>query len=58
MIHESDILDEALAVAHDFRDKALRALEAPVLVALDTPAASEARKTMAGLANFVTDRRS
>lgn len=58
MIHESDILDEALAVAHDFRDKALNALESPVLARLDTPAANEARKTMTGLAHFVTDRRS
>ena len=31
MIRESDILDEALKVAYDFRDKALKALEAPVL---------------------------
>ena len=58
MIRESDILDESLAVAHDFRDKALKALESPILATRDTPAAVEARKTMAGLANFVTDRRS
>jgi hypothetical protein len=58
MIHESDILDESLAVAYDFRDKALKALEAPVLTRLDTYAASEARRTMAGLAHFVTERRS
>jgi geranylgeranyl pyrophosphate synthase len=58
MIHESNILDESLAVAYDFRNKALKALDAPVLVTLDTAAANEARKTMAGLANFVTDRRS
>jgi geranylgeranyl pyrophosphate synthase len=58
MIHESNILDEALAVAHDFRDKALSALESPALAGIDTPAANEARKAMAGLAYFVTDRRS
>jgi geranylgeranyl pyrophosphate synthase len=58
MIHESDILDEALAVAHDFREKALNALESPVLARLDSPAANEARRTMIGLAHFVTDRRS
>ncbi len=58
MIRESDILDEAMAVAYDFRDKALKALEAPVLLSLGTPAAYEARKTMADLAHFVTDRNS
>jgi octaprenyl-diphosphate synthase len=58
MIHESDILDEAFTVAYDFRDKALTALEAPVLSTLDTPGANEARAAMADLARFVTDRRS
>jgi len=58
MIHESDILDEAFSVAYDFRDKALKALEAPALATLDTPAAIEAKATMAELASFVTDRRS
>jgi heptaprenyl diphosphate synthase/octaprenyl-diphosphate synthase len=58
MIHESDILDEALNVAHDFRNKALDALQSPVLAGIDSAAANEARKTMAGLAHFVTDRRS
>jgi geranylgeranyl pyrophosphate synthase len=58
MIRQSDILDESLAVAHDFRDKALKALESPLLATLNSPAATEARKTMAGLAHFVTDRRS
>ncbi len=58
MIQESDILDESLAVACDFRDKALKALEAPVLGTIDTMAASEARHAMVGLAHFVTDRRS
>jgi octaprenyl-diphosphate synthase len=58
LIRESNILDEALAVAYDFRDKALKALEAPGISRLDTPAANEARKTMAGLADFVTNRRS
>ena len=58
MIRESDILEESLAVAYDFRDKALQALESPLLASIDTPAAAEARKTMADLARFVTDRRS
>jgi octaprenyl-diphosphate synthase len=58
MIRESDILEESLTVAYDFRDKALKALESPVLAKIDTPAAVEARKTMADLARFVTDRRS
>jgi len=58
MVRESDILDEALAVAHDFRNKALTALESPILAGINTPAANEARRTMAGLAHFVTDRRS
>ena len=58
MIHESDILDESLAVAYDFRDKALKALEAPILATIDTPVANEAHRTMADLARFVTDRRS
>jgi heptaprenyl diphosphate synthase/octaprenyl-diphosphate synthase len=58
MIHESDILDESLAVAYDFRDKALKALEAPILATIDSPVANEARRTMADLARFVTDRRS
>jgi len=58
MIRGSDILDEALSVAHDFRDKALKALEAPSLVAIDTPSAALARKTLVEVAHFVTDRRS
>jgi geranylgeranyl pyrophosphate synthase len=58
MIHESDILDEAFSVAYDFRDKALKALDAPVLGTLNTPAANEARAAMSDLARFVTDRRS
>jgi octaprenyl-diphosphate synthase len=58
MIRESDILDEALKVAYDFRDKALKALEAPVLNSIDTATAAEAKATMAELAYFVTDRRS
>jgi octaprenyl-diphosphate synthase len=57
MIRDSDILDESLTVAHDFRDKALKALESPVLTRLDGPAAEEARRAMASLAHFVTDRR-
>jgi geranylgeranyl pyrophosphate synthase len=58
MIRDSDILDESLTVAQDFRDKALKALESPVLARLDGPAAEEARRAMASLAHFVTDRRS
>jgi geranylgeranyl pyrophosphate synthase len=58
MIRGSDILDESLSVAYDFRDKALKALESPLLASIDTPAAILARKTMIDVAHFVTDRRS
>ncbi len=58
MIRETDILDESFAVAYDFRDKALKALESPLLSSLDSQAAIEARKTMVAVANFVTNRRS
>jgi heptaprenyl diphosphate synthase/octaprenyl-diphosphate synthase len=58
MIRGSDILDESLSVAHDFRDKALKALDASSLASIDTPGAALARKTMVEVALFVTDRRS
>ena len=50
MIRESDILDEAYAVALDFRDRALAALE--------TLPESEPRDVLRELAHFVTERRS
>jgi geranylgeranyl pyrophosphate synthase len=58
MIRGSDVLDEALAVAYDFRDKALKALEAPSLATIDTPASAIARRTLVEVAHFVTARRS
>jgi geranylgeranyl pyrophosphate synthase len=58
MIRNSDILEESLAVAYDFRDKALKALESPLLASVEGPAAALARKTMTEVARFVTDRRS
>jgi geranylgeranyl pyrophosphate synthase len=50
MIRESDILDESYAVAIDFRDRALAALE-PL-------PASEPAQVLTELAHFVTERRS
>jgi heptaprenyl diphosphate synthase/octaprenyl-diphosphate synthase len=58
MIRGSDILDESLGVAYDFRDKALKALESPLVASIDAPGAALARKTMIDVARFVTDRRS
>ncbi len=58
MIRGSDVLDESLAVAHDFRDKALKTLEAPSLLSIDTSTAVLARKTMVEIAHWVTQRRS
>jgi geranylgeranyl pyrophosphate synthase len=57
MIRGSDILDESLNVAFDFRDKALQALESPSLRSLDSHAASQALATMAQVARWVTERR-
>jgi heptaprenyl diphosphate synthase/octaprenyl-diphosphate synthase len=50
MIRESDILDKSYAVAYDFRDRALAALEA-------LPAREE-RDVLQDLAHYVTTRRS
>jgi geranylgeranyl pyrophosphate synthase len=58
MIRGSDVLDESLSVAHDFRDKALKALDSPLLASIDTAAAALARKTMRDVAYFVAERRS
>jgi geranylgeranyl pyrophosphate synthase len=58
MIRGSDILDESLSVAYDFRDKALKTLESPLIASIDTPSAAVARKTMVEVARFVTERRS
>jgi len=57
-VRESDIVDRCYAVAYDFRDKALRALESEPLAALDSYAAAQARKTLSQLAHWVTERRS
>ena len=58
MIRGSTVLDESIAVAHDFRDKALKALEAPVLDSIQSPTAAIAKKTLVDLAHWVTERRS
>ena len=50
MIRESDILDESFAVAVDFRDRALEALEV-------LPQA-EAKESLADVADWVLQRRS
>jgi geranylgeranyl pyrophosphate synthase len=51
MIRESDILDESVKVAYDFRDKALRALE-------DLPSGDRAaRESLGDVAYWVTQRR-
>ena len=49
LIRESNILDEAYAVATDFRDRALRALE--------VIPASESKESLIDVAYWVTQRR-